>query len=279
MITNPYKILGVPDGASEAECAAAYKKLAKKYHPDLNPNDESAAKKMAEINAAFDQIKSGNVNSQNQYGYTANRYRNSSNTSNPNYFISVSQFIRSGQYAQALNLLNQIEDRNAQWYYLSALANMGIGNKNVALNHIQQACAMEPNNFTYSAAYSSIRRDMNPNEESNPFENYGGFNGFGGFGGFNNSNNTEYKTYTYGSKGSNKGCLYSILKFVFIIVIIRLVITLILSFFNAGSNRFNRYRYANSSESSSYSQHFNDERQNDFNENFGYANNSNTKNY
>ena len=35
MITNPYKVLGVPDGASVEECTKAYKKLAKKYHPSL----------------------------------------------------------------------------------------------------------------------------------------------------------------------------------------------------------------------------------------------------
>lgn len=45
MITNPYKVLGVPDDAVEEECTKAYKKLAKKYHPDLNPNDPTAAEK------------------------------------------------------------------------------------------------------------------------------------------------------------------------------------------------------------------------------------------
>ncbi|MCQ2751919.1 MAG: DnaJ domain-containing protein [Coriobacteriales bacterium] len=54
--TNPYKILGLSDNASKDEATKAYRKLAKKYHPDLNPGDDNAAKKMAEVNAAYDAI-------------------------------------------------------------------------------------------------------------------------------------------------------------------------------------------------------------------------------
>ena len=36
MTQNPYQVLGVPNGADLAECTQAYKRLAKKYHPDLN---------------------------------------------------------------------------------------------------------------------------------------------------------------------------------------------------------------------------------------------------
>ena len=57
--TNPYKVLGLSDGASKEEVTKAYRKLAKKYHPDLNPGDEQAAKKMAEVNAAYDSIVNG----------------------------------------------------------------------------------------------------------------------------------------------------------------------------------------------------------------------------
>ena len=57
--TDPYKVLGLDRGASKDEATKAYRKLAKKYHPDLNPGDEAAAKKMAEVNAAYDSIMNG----------------------------------------------------------------------------------------------------------------------------------------------------------------------------------------------------------------------------
>lgn len=47
-----YKILGVSKSASDQEIKAAYRKLARKYHPDVNPNDESAKKKFQELNEA-----------------------------------------------------------------------------------------------------------------------------------------------------------------------------------------------------------------------------------
>ena len=54
---NPYDILGVAPDASDEEIAKAYKRLAKRYHPDLNPGDAAAAERMGRINQAYDQIK------------------------------------------------------------------------------------------------------------------------------------------------------------------------------------------------------------------------------
>ncbi len=56
-MSDPWQVLGVSRTATDEEIKAAYRKLAHKYHPDLNPGDEAAAKRMQEINAAYDQIK------------------------------------------------------------------------------------------------------------------------------------------------------------------------------------------------------------------------------
>ncbi len=49
-----YKILGVPRNASLSEIQKAYRKLARKLHPDVNPNDKDAKKKFQELQAAFE---------------------------------------------------------------------------------------------------------------------------------------------------------------------------------------------------------------------------------
>ncbi len=49
-----YEVMGVPQNASEDEIKKAYRKLAKKYHPDLNPNDQVAETRFKEVNEAYE---------------------------------------------------------------------------------------------------------------------------------------------------------------------------------------------------------------------------------
>ncbi|MCI8331557.1 MAG: DnaJ domain-containing protein [Clostridiales bacterium] len=71
-MTDPFKVLGVSPDASEEEITKAYRKLARRYHPDVNPGDAAAERKMKEINAAYEQIKeiqNGKARYSQQTGY------------------------------------------------------------------------------------------------------------------------------------------------------------------------------------------------------------------
>ena len=167
MIDDPYKILGVSPNASDEEIKQAYRRLAKQYHPDRNPGDEEAAKKMQQINAAYEQIKnppqSGSYGGYSQYdpfggfgGYQQQGY--GSGDTGDNYQKAAMNYIRFGRFQEALNALNNSSDRNARWYYLSALANQGAGNRVTALEHIKKAVSMEPDNYEYLAALERMEQ-------------------------------------------------------------------------------------------------------------------------
>jgi curved DNA-binding protein CbpA len=53
-VRNPYEVLGVASTASSADIQKAYRKLAKKLHPDLNPGDKVAEEKFKEVAGAYD---------------------------------------------------------------------------------------------------------------------------------------------------------------------------------------------------------------------------------
>ena len=71
-MNDPFAVLGVSSSATEDEIKAAYRKLAKKYHPDLNPGDKAAEQKMREVNEAYTQAlqirKNGGRGPQSGYG-------------------------------------------------------------------------------------------------------------------------------------------------------------------------------------------------------------------
>ena len=191
MIDDPYKVLGVSPGATDEEVKKAYRKLAMKYHPDRNPGDEEAARKMQEVNAAYDQITNpekhqqrtagqGGYGGYGGYGYDpfGGAWQQRQRASGDQYQQAAAQYIRFGRYREALNALAACTEKNARWYYLSAIANDGIGNQVTALEHIKRAVSMEPDNMEYLHVLEQLQNGGSAYRTQ--AENFGGFHVRGG---------------------------------------------------------------------------------------------------
>ncbi len=65
-----YEVLGIQKGATDAEIKKAYRSLAKKYHPDINPGDKDAEVKFKEVNEAYEVLSDADKKSRyDQYGH------------------------------------------------------------------------------------------------------------------------------------------------------------------------------------------------------------------
>lgn len=204
MIQDPYRVLGIPQTATADEVKAAYRKLAKQYHPDVNHGSAEAERKMKEINEAYDMIVNHkytpgqNASSSGYGGYSQTGYggysqggyaqqqsyggqRQERPYADPfegfggfggfgNFWGSAGQqqrrtyagepnessdmravrnYLNSGHYREALDLLGQCTVRGPRWCFYCAVANDGLGNRINALNYAQQAVRMDPNNDEY----------------------------------------------------------------------------------------------------------------------------------
>lgn len=224
---DPYQVLGVAPGASDDEIKAAYRKLAKKYHPDLNGGSAEAEARMKEVNEAYDILvkrknqpgggqsyssggsygstggyggygagssyggyggyggsynnsRSGSYGGSSgygnggyqQYGGYGNRqdyggyddpfggfdpfgfgsmfggqrrqYQTTDYRENDPELRNASGAVLSGRYQDALRSLETVNNRKAAWYYWSAKANLGLGNRIRAMEDARKAVNMAP---------------------------------------------------------------------------------------------------------------------------------------
>lgn len=206
MIDDPYKVLGVSQGATQEEIKRAYRRKAKECHPDLHPNDPQAERRMNEVNEAYDMLmnpdkyaqRRAQQQAQQQYsqtyhnpygqqGYGSYQKQQSYGGQQGSYggwdssdfgfgfgdffgfgtgpsvqppreipgdspqVRQVILDINQRNYQAAITRLQNIPStgRNARWYYLFAVANHGAGNSIAAVENMQRAVQMDPNNQMY----------------------------------------------------------------------------------------------------------------------------------
>ncbi len=188
-MSDPYEVLGLKRGASEEEVKKAYRQLSRKYHPDANvnnPDKDKAEEKFKDIQQAYKAIMSGEADRTSysgtgssggygggtQYedpfggfggfgpfgfgGYQSNNSYDA-NDKDSRYFQAARNYLRNGSYEEAKNVLNQIENHNGRWHYYSGVCNAGLGNHIRALEMLQRAMQLEPDNQEYRQAYEQIK--------------------------------------------------------------------------------------------------------------------------
>ena len=204
MTRDPYSVLGVTRGATDKEIKKAYRNLSRKYHPDSYTDDAQkkwAEDKFREVQEAYNQIvdeRSGKSGGYGGYGGYGNQNAQQNYSEEDQYLMAAMNYIRARRFNEAINVLNNMQNRSARWYYLSSYANLGLGNNVVAMDYAKKACEMDPGNPEFQQYYDQLQRGGTASPfggaafGGTPFGGgYGG--GYGGYGG-------------YGRYGGGDGC-------------------------------------------------------------------------
>ncbi len=145
---DPYKVLGVSPNADKETIDKAHIELVKKYHPDRyadNPLKDLAEEKLKEINEAYEMIKkSASYSSGGRSGgYGGGK------TGSTGDFASVRGYINAGQISTAEAMLDKMNVKTAEWFFLKGLCAIKRGWQDRAYSYIQTAVNMDPGNQEY----------------------------------------------------------------------------------------------------------------------------------
>lgn len=146
---DPYEVLGVSPQATDAEVKAAYREMARKYHPDNygdNPLSDLAQEKMQEINEAYDTI-------------VRMRQGGGGSAGGSSHYNDIRNMIRANRIQDAEMLLDGVPQsgRDAEWYFLKGSVLYKKGWLEDAATHFSTACRLDPSNAEYRAAFNQIQ--------------------------------------------------------------------------------------------------------------------------
>ena len=198
-MSDPYKVLNIAPTASDDEVKHAYRELARKYHPDNyhdNPLADLAQEKMKEINEAYEQIQKQRKAAQSAGGrnYSSYTYTDFGGSTTRDYTYTdfgsepsmhnIRAAINRGDISQAEKLLNEAEDRGAEWNFLMGIVCSRRGWMDDAKHYLETACNMAPTNEEYCNALAM----------------------FNSSGGYRPAGYRNYGTMTYGEENCTRFC-------------------------------------------------------------------------
>ncbi len=161
-----YEILQVEETASDEEIRAAYERLKAQYNEDKWKDGEegnSAARMLGKIETAYQEI-------------IGERKEKQQNTSGESAFEEVSNCIRNGDIARAQQLLDNFNERNAEWHYLQSVVFFKKNWMNESKKQLEIAMQMDAQNAKYRDAYENLKNRSEytkqtggaPNTDANP---------------------------------------------------------------------------------------------------------------
>ena len=182
MIENPYKVLGLEADASAEDIKKAYRMMAKKYHPDLHPDDPEIQEKMNEVNEAYDMLTNPSKYAARQAQDAATQEDNSdyevvaekqpavsAGAKIPRPVVlpedsaevqQVVELLNDNRFDEAIAILTKIPGagRDARWYYLNGLANMMLGDNRKTIEFFHKAAQQDPQNDLYMRLFMQMQQ-------------------------------------------------------------------------------------------------------------------------
>ena len=166
-----YEIFGLDENATDAELAKRYQELKEKYGEDRWLEGEAgneAAKMLTKIETAYREIM-------------ASRKETNTNTEGQNAYEEISKCLKENDVAKAQQLLDDCNERTAEWHYLQAVVYYKKNWTNDSKKQLEIAMQMDPNNAKYRSTYEKLNaKNEYQNQQAhqtphmeNPYERQG----------------------------------------------------------------------------------------------------------
>ncbi|MBQ2769384.1 MAG: J domain-containing protein [Clostridia bacterium] len=151
-----YELLGLNESATDEELEARYHQLREKYKEERWQDGEAgneAARMLTKLDVAYSEIK-------------AARKEKTENTTGANAFEEITALLKDGKIAEAQTLLDNCNERSAEWHYLQAVVFYKKNWTNDSKKQLEIAMQMDPNNIKYRSAYGKLNAKNDYQQQS-----------------------------------------------------------------------------------------------------------------